>query len=413
MQSAEFAQVIRHYCVQCHNERLVTGNLSLAGLDLAQASATPDLTEKIISKLRTEMMPPPGMPRPRGDTLLAMVETLETLVDEAAAENPSPGSRAFQRLNRAEYQASIRSLLNLDVDAGNYLPLDTRAANFDNMADAQLLSPTLLDAYLKAAAEISRLAVGDPGAPLQEQTYTNPGYLSQMDHIPGAPFGTRGGISVVHTFPADGEYVFRIGFEHTTTGEGFFGQIARYEQLEVSINGVPVALLDVDQWMRGSDPEGISMRTDPIQVKAGPQRISAAFLRRADGPVEDLLSPHDWSLADRHTGISGYGLTLLPHVRDLIIGGPYTVTGISETPSRQAIFSCRPSEERPGRPAPGRSWSAWRGRRTGAPWSPGTWSPPRFSGNATNARKALRPRPVGSASGWTPRCSSSSTAKGS
>ncbi len=348
MQSAEFAQVIRHYCVQCHNERLVTGNLSLAGLDLAQASATPDLAEKIISKLRTEMMPPPGMPRPRGDTLLAMVETLETLVDEAAAENPSPGSRAFQRLNRAEYQASIRSLLNLDVDAGNYLPLDTRAANFDNMADAQLLSPTLLDAYLKAAAEISRLAVGDPGAPLQEQTYTNPGYLSQMDHIPGAPFGTRGGISVVHTFPADGEYVFRIGFEHTTTGEGFFGQIARYEQLEVSINGVPVALLDVDQWMRGSDPEGISMRTDPIQVKAGPQRISAAFLRRADGPVEDLLSPHDWSLADRHTGISGYGLTLLPHVRDLIIGGPYTVTGISETPSRQAIFSCRPSKERPG-----------------------------------------------------------------
>ena len=135
-----------------------------------------------------------------------MVETLETLVDEAAAENPSPGSRAFQRLNRAEYQASIRALLNLDVDAGDYLPLDTRGRqsflnfllppHFDNMADASAPPPlpTLLDAYLKAAAEISRLAVGDPGAPLQEQTYTNPGYLSQMDHIPGTPFGTRGGI---------------------------------------------------------------------------------------------------------------------------------------------------------------------------------------------------------------------------
>src|SRR5690606_4348704 len=219
------------------------------------------------------------------------------------------------------------------------------AENFDNIADVQLLSPTLLDAYLNAAAEISRLAIGDPEATYTERTYTVSGYVSQTERVDGAPFGTRGGVSVVHNFPADGEYVFRMVPEHTTTGDGFFGQIARFEQIEVSIEGERVALLDLDQWMTVADPEGISMRTEPIFVQAGPKRVTAAFVKRTEGPAEDLLSPHDWSLADRHTGMGGYGLTLLPHMRDLVIGGPTQVTGVSENPVRERIFTCRP--ERP------------------------------------------------------------------
>jgi hypothetical protein len=147
----------------------------------------------------------------------------------------------------------------------------------------------------------------------------------------------------VHNFPADGEYVFRIVPDYTTTGDGFFGEIARFEQLEISIDGERVALLDIDQWMTIADPEGISMRTDPIFVRAGPQRVSAAFIKRTEGPIEDLMSPHEWSLADRHTGMGGYGLTLLPHLRDLVIAGPSNVTGVSDTPTRQRIFSCRPT----------------------------------------------------------------------
>ena len=171
-----------------------------------------------------------------------------------------------------------------------------------------MLSPTLLDAYMNAANQISRLAIGNPGAQPAERTYTVSGYVSQRERVDGAPYGTRGGVSVVHHFPADGTYQFRIVFEHTTTGEGFFGQIARFEQLEVSINGARVALLDVDQWMHISDPEGISMRTDPVFVRAGPQRVTAAFVKRTEGPVEDLMSPHEWSLADRphrHSAATG------------------------------------------------------------------------------------------------------------
>jgi hypothetical protein len=296
------------------------------------------------------MMPPPGMARPAGDTLQQLEETLERLMDQTAARSPNPGSRSFQRLNRAEYRASIRSLLGLEVDAGAYLPLDTKSENFDNIADVQMMSSTLLDAYLNAAAEISRLAVGNREASAQEITYSVTGYASQLEHVEGAPFGTRGGLAIDHTFPADGDYSFRIVFAHTTTGEGFAGSIARGEQVEISIDGERVALLGVDQWLDILSPEGITMRTDPVHVTAGPHRVAAAFLKRNEGPIVDLMSPHDWSLADRHTGMSSYGLTLVPHLQDLVIGGPFRVTGVSDSEPRRRIFVCRPSapaDERP------------------------------------------------------------------
>jgi hypothetical protein len=343
-------EVIERYCVRCHSDRRMQGNLSLEDFDAAAPHEEARVAERLIVKLRTRMMPPPGAPRPAGDTLEALAVSIEQRIDAAAAASPNPGGRTFQRLNRAEYGRSIEALLGLRVDAGDYLPLDTKAENFDNIADVQLLSPTLLDAYLNAAADISRLAVGDPQASYSERTYTVSGYVSQDQRVEGAPFGTRGGLSIVHNFPADGQYVFRVVPEHTTTGEGFFGQIARFEQIEISLNGERVAVLDIDQWMTVADPEGIAMRTDPIFVPAGPQRVTAAFVKKAEGPVEDLLSPHDWTLADRHTGMGGYGLTLLPHLRDLVVMGPRAVTGVSENPVRQRIFVCRPevpSEERP------------------------------------------------------------------
>ena len=86
------------------------------------------------------------------------------------------------------------------------------SANFDNIADEQALSPTLLESYLNAAADISRMAVGDRTARGIDHTYTNPSYVSQhpWDHVEGAPYGTRGGMVVDHVFPADGEYVFEV-----------------------------------------------------------------------------------------------------------------------------------------------------------------------------------------------------------
>ena len=350
--ASEFSpnELIQEYCVRCHSDRRLRGNLSLEDFDAEVPHERAEIAEKMIVKLRAGMMPPPGVTRPAGDSLRMLVEGLEARIDEAAAGVPNPGGRTFQRLNRSEYERSIHDLLGLHIDAGAYLPLDAKSENFDNIADAQAMSPTLLGAYLGAAAEISRLAVGDMDAVPIETTYSVSGYASQTDRVEGAPFGTRGGTSVIHNFLADGDYVFTIVFEHTTTGAGFAGQLARDQRVEISIDGERVALIDVDSWLSYADAWGISMRTEPVAVRAGPRRVTAAFLKSAEGPVEDLMSPHEWSIADRHTGMAGYGLTLLPHLRHLVVAGPNAVTGVSDHPVRNRIFTCRPTvpaEQRP------------------------------------------------------------------
>ncbi len=341
-------EVIQRYCVRCHNERRLLGNMSLEAFDAANAPSNGELAERLIRKLRAGLMPPPGSNRPDDETMLGLIESLEGQMDRAAAQSPNPGRRTFQRLNRAEYQASIRDLLGLDIDPGAYLPLDTKSANFDNIADAQLLSATLTDGYLRAASEISRLAIGDPHVTASEATYRVSRWDSQSERVQGAPYGTRGGVSVVHNFPADGHYGFRVSFHHETTGalvgngrNALHTRDGEPELLEISIDGAPVALLEVSRWMHASDPDGMNIRSERVFVRAGPRQVSAAFIRRSEGPVQDLISPHDWSLAS--TSIAGsYGFTVLPHLRDLAIGGPFDPQGVSETPSRAAVFSCRP-----------------------------------------------------------------------
>src|SRR5262249_34730639 len=138
---------IKRYCVTCHNDTRKTGGLSLASFDVANAAQNAEVAERMIRKLQAGFMPPPGAARPEAQLSASLVTTLEQHIDGAAAAKPNPGVRTFQRLNRPEYARSIRDLLALDVDAGNWLPLDTKSANFDNIADAQSLSPTLLEAY--------------------------------------------------------------------------------------------------------------------------------------------------------------------------------------------------------------------------------------------------------------------------
>jgi hypothetical protein len=340
--------LIEEYCLTCHDDDHEKGGLTLERFDAARAERSAGVAEKMIRKLRAGMMPPPGNDRPDAATIVALAASLETRIDQNAALSPNPGRRSFQRLNRAEYARSIRDLLGLDVDVAAFLPPDTLSHNFDNIADAQGFSPTLLEGYLRAAGKISRDALGDPDASPGSTTYKLPRTASQLAHVDGAPFGTRGGISVVHNFPADGEYVFRMMLHSIPTGQ-LYGSTARNEQLEVSIDGERVALLDINPRMSEADPAGMNLQTAPITVRAGPQRVSAAFLQRADGPVDDVLMPVEHTLADTQIG-SALGVTTLPHLRDFAIVGPRNVTGVSDTPSRRRVFACRPlsqAEERP------------------------------------------------------------------
>jgi mono/diheme cytochrome c family protein len=348
--------LVGRYCATCHSERAKAGGLSLARFDAARHVEQGELSEKMIRKLRAGMMPPAGAARPEPDAIAGMVAAMEAAMDTAAAATPRPRWRPFQRLNRAEYAAAVRDLIGLDVDVSAYLPADTISAGFDNVADVQSFSPQLMQGYLRAASQISRLAIGDRQASATSATFKIEHGRSQMAHAEGTPIGTRGGVAVDYVFPADGEYVIKASMVYAALG-GLFGRtpllaMGFKEQVDVSIDGQRVALLDVSPAMTETDfgqnkgQNGMELRTGPIHVGAGPHRVSAAFVQRLDGPVDDLLAP----IENTAEGGDGYGTTTLPHMRDMTIVGPMKVTGVSDTISRRRVFTCRPTtvvEEEP------------------------------------------------------------------
>jgi cytochrome c553 len=336
---AQEREFVGTYCAKCHNDKFKSGGMSLAALDLAKPAHNAELAEKVIAKLRAGMMPPAkALKHPDAAQLNAFVGTLESRVDQVALSHPYVGYTGLHRLNRVEYENSVRALLGLDVDVTSLLPADDLSHGFNNIADALTESPALLGSYINAANKISRQAVGDLTAPAAVTTYRLPRVISQTRHVDGTPFGTRGGIAVTHNFPADGEYVFKVSFYTHQQGYLFGQNQGKGQQVEIAVNGARVALLDVDpKWKVGQD-----LKTSLVKVQAGPQEVSAAFIKKFDGPVQDEVQPYEQSLLDVNVA-NLPGLTTLPHLRDLNIVGPYRVTGVSQTPSRNKIFACRPA----------------------------------------------------------------------
>jgi mono/diheme cytochrome c family protein len=332
-------EFLEQRCVDCHNDDDRRGGFSTSQLNLAHPEQSREIAEKIIQKLRLGMMPPFPKPRPATTEWAPLVNWLEASVDQDAAHRPYVGSVGLHRLNRVEYANSVHALLNLDVDVTSLLPADDLSHGFNNMADSLTISPSLLKAYVDAAGKISRQAVGDLTVASTESIYRIPRVISQTRQIDGTPYGSRGGVAVTHTFPVDGEYVFKLAFYTHQQGYLFGQNQGKGQQIELAVNGERVALFDIDpKWKVGQD-----LKTPPIPVKAGPQVISAAFIRKFDGPIQDEVQPYVQSLIDVNVA-NLPGLTTLPHLYGLTIAGPTKVSTISDTPSRERIFICHPTQ---------------------------------------------------------------------
>ena len=221
--------LVRKICVACHNEYTLQAGLNLQDFDADKPSLNPVIAEKMIRKLRAGQMPPREMPRDQ-EAIMDLALGMEDKLDRNARDEGRVGTRPFQRVNRAEYAQLVHDLLGLTVDPAQWLPEDRISASFDNIADAQEMSATLMIAYLSAASDIARRAVGNENAPPNSTTYSNPPSQSQheWERVEGAPYGTRGGVSALHTFPADGEYVFSMRF---MSGWG-----ERYHDIDIAID---------------------------------------------------------------------------------------------------------------------------------------------------------------------------------
>ena len=208
-------------------------------------------------------------------------------------------------MNRTEYANAVRDLIELPVDAEALLPGDDSVAGFDNIGSALSISPTLLQAYVSAAATLSRLAVGDPTASPTLTTYRAPRDWQSGNHVDGQPLGTRGGFQIQHVFPLDAEYEIRIS--------------ARSEdEVELTLDGQRAALLP---------SAGRNARVATLAVPAGAHTLGVALIRRHDiEGVDDLFAVHAES-----SGIASF-----------TVNGPLRASGIGDTPSRRRIFSCYP-----------------------------------------------------------------------
>jgi len=143
--AASAKAVIDRYCTDCHNDAERAGELTLERIALTDVGAHADVWEAVVRKLRGRMMPPAGEPLPEAAATDELVAYLEERLDTAAAARPNPGAKSLHRLNRTEYGNAIRDLLALDIDASAYLPNDSEAYGFDNIADVLGTDPSLLD----------------------------------------------------------------------------------------------------------------------------------------------------------------------------------------------------------------------------------------------------------------------------
>ena len=351
---------LRRYCLTCHNERLRTAGLALDALDPERVGDRPDVWERVVEKLRTGAMPPAGRPRPDGPTYAAAAASLEASLDRAAAADPNPGRKAAHRLNRREYANAVRDLLGLEVDGAELLPPDDVDHGFDNMADALAVSPALLDRYIFAARRIARLAVGDPAVGPATATYGVPSMRFQDQRMSEElPFGSRGGLAVLHDFPADGEYEIRIRLRRQLYD--YVRGLQYRQRLEVRVDGARVGEFSVGG-APGTPPprtfagavagdsawEEYALHADErlalrVPVRAGSRKVGVSFVQgrtERDGVLQPRATGKVLAIAERWSSPSEAPEAAVEHMS---IAGPFLAAGAGETSTRRNLFVCRPT----------------------------------------------------------------------
>ena len=368
--------LLDRYCVTCHNETLKTAGLTLDTLDVSNVGDAPEVWEKVVFKLRGGMMPPVGRPRPDQQAYDDFASWLETELDRAAEGHVDPGRVPTHRLNRAEYTNAIRDLLALDVDGESLLPADSADHGFDNIASALAVSPALLERYMSAARRISRLAVGDPtiGPALGSQTYAVPIALMQHDRMSeDLSFGSRGGMAIRHHFPLDGEYVVKVRLRRTVYD--FIVNLHEPHDLEVRLDGKRIV-----RWTVGGAPPGkpapLSFSGNIVAagegvvypspdweeymtagdkdlevrfpVEAGTRVVGVSFVAQSwerEGVFQPRLREYAPSVTEvTDTSTDSNSRPEGPAMESVTIEGPYDAAGAGETPSRDKIFVCHPSD---------------------------------------------------------------------
>jgi hypothetical protein len=282
--SAVFAFVKKN-CNFCHNPAKPSGDVDLASLtDPKFFDDRRELWERVVSKLHNGEMPPPPLPKPPAPEVKAVTAFLESeFARQDRTAKPDPGRITVRRLNRAEYNNTIRDLLGVDLRPADNFPNDETAFGFDNISDALTLSPVLVEKYLYAAERAVRSAIFGPEklkpamihypVPVRQNDLVgNPTVPKDLFHYDETGMSTRHSAHIIHRFPVDGEYNIRLILNGHRPNQSEPAHPALF------IDGKLVKEFEID----ATDLEGQIVETRTT-LKAGEHLVSATYLKNYHG----------------------------------------------------------------------------------------------------------------------------------
>ncbi len=284
-ESPDVFAFVKKNCSGCHNASVKAGDLDLTALRTADTfEKDRESWERVVEKLKLGQMPPAGVPHPQSDTTAAVTSWLEgEFSTQDARLKPQAGRVTARRLNRAEYNNTIRDLLGVNIEPADNFPADVAAFGFDNISDALTLSPELLEKYLGAAEQSIRTALFGPAllkpsavhypAPVRINDSRGKSSLPKdMFHYDETGLSLRCSAHFIHRFPVDAEYSFRLVLNGHRPNQSEPAHPALF------IDGKLIQSFEVD----ATDLEGQVVECR-ARVTAGEHLLSETYLRNYHG----------------------------------------------------------------------------------------------------------------------------------
>ncbi|HEY4247914.1 MAG TPA: DUF1592 domain-containing protein [Lacunisphaera sp.] len=290
------------YCYECHGDGIHKAGLALDSYQsAADVVAARKKWERVLHNVSQHQMPPdddgPVPTDTERDLISRFVEQELFKLDPA---HPDPGRVVLRRLNRAEYNATIRDLVGVDFKPAADFPPDDSGYGFDNIGDVLSLPQVLLEKYLAAADRILDSAIVTD--PVRSEVHHVPASLAEIGFN---ALGDRGDgwvhlisleeddAAVELSLPA-GDYLMRVQAFATKTGGALKGQGSEIP-LEFKTDPGPTRfafLLDdcrIQDFVVGTDETHPQVYETRVGVPAGKQRFRAAVLRKRGGPDNELF----------------------------------------------------------------------------------------------------------------------------
>ncbi len=301
--------LLTKYCYSCHGEKK-KGDLDLR-LYASESNAKQDAQQfaKILGRLENHEMPPENKPQPSKSERAVLTTWIEAEVLGCDCNHPDPGRVTIRRLNRAEYNNTIRDLVGIDIHPADDFPFDDIGYGFDNIGDLLSVSPLLLEKYAAAAEKVLNRAIPDPS--MTNGAVVKFPAANLKSTAEGGNFGESGKILATEgelrkrfAFPQPGKYILRVRA---------FGQQAGPDpaRMELRLDGKAVKVFDVKAT---SDHPRIYEYT--LDAAGGEKQIGVAFINdyyNANDPDPDN---RDRNLVVEYLEIAGPIVTSPPPPHD-------------------------------------------------------------------------------------------------